>query len=478
MQIEHFVSGAYRATSVNFACDVCINLYPEAAEVPGTRTPNWLAPCPGFTPYLTLSPGPSRAMFSQNGRTFAVSGFNFYEINTDGTSTLHGTVAVNANPATICSNGDGGSQLFICSGETGYCFDLGSNTLTTELASGATMCDFLDGYFLVLDAATSTLLISVLYDGTSWDPTQFAQRTQGGDHWVAMKVVHSDIWLLGTQTSEVWSDVGTFPFPFAPRPGAFFQEGCAAPFSLNQLHDTLFWLSQSDQGAGQVMRAEGYAGTRISTFPIEQAIQGYGTIADAQSFTYQQNGHHFFVLTFPSANATWCFDAATGLWHARGQWNPTTFSYDAYPVITHCNPSNNQQLVGNRLTGAIYTLDPAVSTDVDGTGIRRQRRFLIESPNQHYVFYSNLQIYAESGVGLMTGQGRDPQLIIRWSKDGGHQFVGERWCGLGASGQYGFRSMLRGVIGRARNMVFDVVCSDPVPLRLLSASVDVTEGTY
>ena len=480
MRLDNLVGGAYQSQSLNVDCEIAMNVYVEQTEVPGAKAAVVLQDCPGVTPFATLAPGPIRGEFSQDGRTFAVSGDSFYEVFNDGTANVLGTVAVDANPAVITSNGDGGGQLFLTSGYAGYCFDLTSSAFTTVLDTGATTCDFLDGYILVLDVPNSVLKISNFEDATTFQSTQFAQRTAGADRWVALKVVHTDIWLLGSQTSEVWYDAGTFPFPFAPRPGAFLQQGCAAGFSLAQVNSTLIWLAHNEQGAGMVVMANGYAPQRISTHPIDYALQSYPTISDAVAFSYQQIGHAFYVLVLPTAGATWAYDAVTNLWHARGTWNARTSQYDAYRVQTHCATVNNLHLVGDRLTGAIYRLNAEVCTEVDGTGIRRQRRFRAMADNQsgHYLFYRNLQIDAQTGVGLATGQGSDPQLQISWSRDSGYTWAATQWTSLGAQGQYAYRAMIRGILGRARNLVIDLVCSEPVPFRLIQGFVDVEEGTW
>lgn len=472
------VGGAYQAQSLNVDCELAMNVFPEVVESGTGRIPSWLNDAPGFTLALTLSPGQIRASFTQDGRTFFVSGFNFYERFSDNTFTNWGTVAVNGNPATMASNGDGGGQLFITSGDHGYCFDLTSNVFSTPLSSGATMCAFLNGRILVLDATNSLFRWSAFEDATSFDALDFAQRTLGGDRWVAMAVINSDIILLGSQTGEAWYPTTDPTLPYAPRPGAFWQQGCSAPFSMQQINNSLLWVSRNDQGANQVMRLDGYQPIRLSTHAIEQALQGYAITSDATAFTYQQNGHLFYVLTFPSGNATWVYDAATELWSARGIWNPLTSQFDAYRIGSTVAPSNNLILAGDRITGAVYAMSTSVATEVDGTGIRRQRRFLIPTENQRIHFISNLQIYGESGVGLSTGQGSDPQLQISWSKDAGHTISGTQWVGMGKQGEYGFRSMIRGTVMSARNPVIDLVCSEPVPVRWLSAEADVFMGTY
>lgn len=475
MKFPAFVGPAYTSQSLNADCERLMNWYPELMESPGAKTEAVLYPCPGFTLFSTIGVGPIRALYSINGSTFVVSGYEFYELDNFGVATLRGTVALDTNPATISSNGDGGGQLFITSGDNGYCYDLTTHTLTNPLTSGATMGAFLDGYFLALDATTSTLRISDLLDGTTWDPTQFAQRTAGADNWVSMAVVHREIWLMGEQTSEVWYNAGTYPFPFAPIPGAFLQQGCAAPFALSSLNNVLLWLSRNEQGAGMVQRADGYQPVRLSTHAIEYAIQGYETISDAVSWTYQDQGHAFYVLVFPTANATWVFDAATQLWHERGYWNSTGCTFEALRVTSHCSTTQNTHLVGDRFTGAVYTQSINVATDVDGLGMRRQRRVRGLSSDEDWILYSQLQLDMETGTALQNGQGSNPQAMLRISRDSGHTWGNEYWTSAGAVGQYAKR-VIWNRLGRARNAAFEVTVSDPIPWRLMGAFLTVRKG--
>lgn len=476
MQIPAFANGAYASQSPNADCEVCINLYPEAMESPGAKAAAVLYPCPGFIQRFTLSPGPIRGMYSNAGRTFAVSGFNLYELFSDYTSILRDTVAVNDNPAVFTSNGSAGGQLGITSGDHFYCYDLNANTLTEVLSSGATTCDFLDGYGLVLDAATSTLRVSDLEDMSNFDPTQVAQRSQGADPWISMKVIQSNIWLMGEQTAEAWSNVGTFPFPFAPVPQGFIQQGTRSAFSLASLNNTLVWLQHNAQGAGMVMRLNGYDPQRISTHAIEFAIQGYAQVEDAIGFTYQQQGHDFYVLNFPHAAATWVYDLNTNLWHARGYWNPLTASFECYRIQSHCHTTQNVHFVGDRITGAVYEMSIETALEVDGTGIRRVRQFRGLNENELRIFYSNAQLVLQSGVGLVTGQGTNPQVMLTWSNDGGHAFSSEIWASAGRLGDYGARVMWRGSNGSARNRVYQVAMTDPVPWRLINFLTDAEVG--
>ena len=326
-----FISGSYESQSPLADLERTVNWYPEPIEPRSVPWESALYPCPGFEEYVTLSNVNTRALFSMGGRVYGVIGDSVYKFTASHSATVvtDGTVTNNPNPAQIASNGDAGGELLIASGENGYLLNIASNTLSaiSALSGKCTMAGMIDGYFLSFDASDSKFYISELNDGTTWDATQIAQRTAGSDPWQAMVVAHRDIWLFGTQTTEVWYNAGTSPFPFAPIPGAFLEEGIVAPFSAQRFGNTVVWLGRSEEGAGVVYMANGYAPQRISTHAVEFAIQGYAragmTISDAVAFTYQEDGHVFYVLNFPSAKATWVFDGTTQLWHERGTWNAT-----------------------------------------------------------------------------------------------------------------------------------------------------------
>ncbi|HYE88055.1 MAG TPA: hypothetical protein VEA16_16950, partial [Vicinamibacterales bacterium] len=197
-----FCGGSYVSQSPIAANERTVNFYVERLELPTGKSRDVLYPSPGVESLATASTTGGRAHFAQDGREFCVIGPTFYEVSSAGALTSRGTVTVDQYPATICSNGDGGDQIFVTSGNNGYIFDLGTNTFSQVRTGGTRMGAQLDGFFLALDADTSTLYISDANDGTTWDPTQFIQRSSQPDPWIALKVWDRYIWLFGTETSE------------------------------------------------------------------------------------------------------------------------------------------------------------------------------------------------------------------------------------------------------------------------------------
>jgi len=86
--------------------------------------------------------------------------------------------------------------------------------------------------------------------------------------------------------------------------------------------------------------------------------------------------------------------------------------------------------------------------------------------------FNYLQVDVESGVGLETGQGEDPQLMLRVSKDSGHHFTNERWLSAGKVGEYNRRAKWYR-LGDSRTWTFRIRATDPVKWIIIQAIADV-----
>ena len=456
-----------------------VNWYQEPRDVPGGKTPFALYPTPGVETKVTAVETPGRAIFHQDGRAFTVIGDTFYEITIGGSGTYaltsRGTVAVDANPATICGNGEGGGQLFITSGDVGYGFVLSTNTFSTERASGNTMGAMLDGFFLVLDAVTSTFYVSDLFDVGTWDPTQFAQRSTAPDRWVAMIVPKSarEIWLLGDETSEVWNNVGTAPFPFAPIPNALMAHGCAAPFSAKESGTGLMWVAKTAEGRTGVVIAEGGRPETVSSFATMRAIDAYTTVSDAIGGSYAANGHTFYLLTFPAEDATWTFDLTTKVWAKRGTWISASNAYEAWRPRYHCF-AFGVHLSVDGTTGAVYQVSDTFGLDVDGLPIRRMRRTPSLYNNHESIAVSCIEVVLESGVASYSGTPVVPVMVMRLSRDGGKTWGSERTRSIGNLWEY-LKRVRWWRCGSGQDIVGEFVVTDPVPFRIIDALVTVRD---
>lgn len=458
-------------------CQRSMNLYFEPQDVTDGR------PCqlstPGFAAWTsTLTYGGDiggRALFSMNTRTLGVIGAGVYGIAANRVMTRYGAVAQNQNLAQIITNGIGGNQAGIASGDNFYSLDLTTNVLSAAILTGdCTQIGMIDGYGLGFH--NGTLRLSNLNDFGTWDPTQFVIRSAAPDNWVAMLPNAPDIWLIGSLSGDVWYDAGAFPFPLAPRPGVTFPYGCAAPFSMAVAGDSVMWLAQTKDGVGPVVRARGYVPQPVSSFALEQAIASYLqqgiSLADAEASVYARGGHTFYILRFPSANATWVYDLRTGQWHQRSKYNYALGQEDVwFPRVM--TSAFGLQLTGDPASGTICGMDDTIATELDGTGIRRR---LV--PNALPVkpggrgFVDRFELGIQTGVGTAAGQGAQPVAMLRWSPDYGQTWRNQSSRAIGPGGQFQRRTFWNHNGSFTKSAVPEIVITDPVTVRITSADYE------
>ena len=475
MRYSGFVGPSYQSQSVTADQEDVYNWYAERLESRGATSQSIYLPTPGVTTISSVTTGNGRGHWGSAGDEYAVYGPTFYKINRDGLMTSKGTVAM-GETVTMCSNGEIGGEMFITSGGNGYIFDTVTEAFTqiTNLNGKAIKGGFVDGYFLALDTGTSTMYISELLDGLTWDPTQFAQRSIAADPWKSIAVTNRYIYLIGEKTAEVWFDAGTSPFPFAPHPsGQMLPYGITATFAVAECDGSLIWLGATAQGDGYVVRFAGFTPEVISTFAFQSQVGGYTKRNDAVAESYQDQGHTFFLLNFPEAGVTWCYDLQTSLWHKRGTWLSEFSMWTSWRPRFHAYAFQEHRIL-DAAGGSLYKLSVNAGLDVDSRPLRRLRRAPALSYENERLLYQRLEILLEQGVGLVTGQGSDPMVMMRMSNDGGRNFGTELWRSAGRIGEYQTRAIWNRC-GAARQRVFEVVVSDPVPWRLVDAYLKLTD---
>ena len=470
------LGSSYVARSINAADNRMVNLFPEVIPE-GGKEPGFLNRAPGLKFQQTIGTGPIRALWAHqtNGSDFfVVSGTGFYKVTgLTATPTLLGTVT-GTGPVSIADNG---TQIFLACNPDGFIYNEVTNVfaqITDPDFPGALTVSYLDGYFVFNEPNSQKIWVTELLDGTSVDPLDFASAEGSPDGLVAVNVDHREAWLFGTDSIEVWYDAGQTDFPLTRIQGAFNEIGCVASFSIAKLDNGLFWLGTDARGQGIVYRANGYTGVRVSTHAIEYAIAQYGNISDAIAYTYQQEGHAFYVLTFPSANATWVYDVATQAWHERAGWNTSLGEFTRHRSNCQCNFGGNT-VVGDFENGNIYTLDLDVYADNGGIQkwLRSWRALPTGQNNLKRTAQHSLQLDCESGTGLVTGQGSDPEIMLRFSDDGGHTWSNEHISKMGKIGEYYRRVFWRrlGMTLKLRDRVYEVSMTDPVKTAIMGAEL-------
>jgi hypothetical protein len=466
-----FSTQSYLHRSLPVSAQRCVNLYSEA-QPQDAKTPVALLGTPGLVSFATPGSGPIRGLATMDGLLYAVSGAGVYKIASDGTATLLGSMSTSTGTVSMDASA---SQLVIVTNPAAYVAT--SSTLTQitdpDFPSAATV-SYLDGYHVFTRPDTQTFFISDLLNALSLDSLDFASAESAPDDLLRVLVDHREVWLFGERSTEVWVNTGAAVFPFERQPGSILERGTAAAFSPAKMDNSVYWLGDDRI----IYRAEGYSPRRVSTHAIEQAISGYATVSDAFAFTYSQDGHHFYVLTFPTALATWVFDVATGLWHERdsrasdvsiGRWRASSYAY-AY----------GKHLVGDYSAGVVWEMDSDIYTEGTEDLVRTACSPPIHADGAR-AFMSRLELDMETGVGLSSGQGSDPQAMLSWSDDGGRTWTSEAWAPLGTNVSLGgigvYRTRVKWQrLGTFRQRVLKVSISDPVRVTILSAHAEIAGG--
>jgi hypothetical protein len=478
MKYPGFCSGSSVAQSLNADNEQLINWYPEMSQSQYAKTRQALYPTPGFSRFVTVTDVGGRALATMNGRTFAVMGTGVYGVTEAMVATKFGTVTQDSNPAQFAFNGVVGNEALIASGTNGYNLNLTTNVLTQVLTGKASQVGMLDTFGIAFDATQGRIYTSNSNDFTTWDPTQFIARTDAPDTWKAICVNPPDIWALGSLSGSVLYDAGNFPFPLAPRPGLNFKYGIIAPFSIAASGPTVIWLSQSQEGAGIVVRTRGYSPQRVSTYAVETAIASYARdfiITDAEAMVYQDQGHTFYCLRFPKADQTWVYDLELDTWHRRGYWNAPANQYDIWRARAHTY-NFGKHLTAEETSNTIAVMDVNTPTELNGAAIRRLRRAPGIFSDHLEVPIRRIDLYLESGTSLQSGQGSNAMIMWRTSDDGGRTWGNERNVPIGLVGQY--QAVVRmNRMGISRDRVNELTVSDPITSwRIVDAYINNDDG--
>lgn len=524
-----FVGAAYEAKSPNLSAQRCVNLYPVANEAGGTKV-RALYPTPGLQEWLSFdTSSPVRAIYPTETGALMIVGGAVYLVGSDKTRLQIGIVNTidarfvfsdNGNQVLFVDgvaaylyekearslfDGDGTETVFTIRGlnartapsiavtingapESGFTIAGDQITFGTAPANNdlivvtvadaftlptlpatPTHVDCIAGYFVVNNSGTGQFYISALRDGSEWDVLDFANAEASPDDVLALVTGYQELWLIGENTTEVWSHTGDAAFPFRRMGGAVIDYGIAAPYSLVQAGNTLFWLTDTLQ----VVCVNGYQPQRISTLAIESDIADYDTTSDAFAYAYSEAGHTFYILTFPTAGKTWCYDASTALWHERAYWQQDVAKFTRHRSNCY-GQVFNKHLTGDYQSGVIYELRSDCFTDGDDLIRRVRATDHLQTAVQRFTVDS-LHVDMEVGSAIqLEDYGSEPQAMLRYSKDGGHTWTGENWATIGRVGNYGHRVIWRR-LGQSRQRVFELTITDPIWFTIMDAVAEVSE---
>jgi hypothetical protein len=443
-----------------------LNCYYEVRE-DGDKTKIAVYGTPGsrlrFT-VNTLLNKPLRAFFGTEDALYAVAHDQFYSLDSFGSALFSGTIGTASNQAEIIENNN---DVVTVDGANGYLFRAGVlTTLQGGFPNGARTITAVDGFFIAELPGTQQFYVSDEFDGETWDPLAFASASQYTDLIVAVDNLGGLLIPFSNQHFEVWQNVGATPQPFQPIKSATSEYGLAAIYSRAHVDNSIIFLAQTRQGTVQFRRLQGTTAIKISTPDLDYIINRFSVKSDAVALSYQKDDHPMYQCTFPTANRSFLFDCSTNMW-GETQTGPSTT-----PTRQMGNLSAyyaGQTLVSDYRNGNVYELDEEYFSD-NGEIIPREivTRHVQEGFNVFGV--DELYFDLETGVGIATGQGSNPKIMIQVSKNNGRNFGVERWFNVGAQGKYLTRVNTR-LWGSARDMSWRLRYTEPTKFVITGAAI-------
>jgi hypothetical protein len=438
-----------------------LNVYFEIRK-DGDKTKIACYGTPGLVAAFTASAAsltfPARGFLGTQDNLYLVNYNKFQAFDSSGTAVS--SAATIATAAGSVSMAYSPTQVMLVDGNAAYYYTIATGVTAAVgsfTATGAKTITFVAGFFVSEQPGTQKFWVSNAYDGSTWNALAFATASSDSDNILAVDNLNGNLLLFMQQGMEFWQNTGATPEPFAPILSASNRFGLAAIFSRAHVGESLIFLAQSPEGQIQFAKATGYSVKVISDPDIESIINGFSKFDDAVAYSYQVDSHPFYQVSFPTEDRSFLYDLSTDLWSDVQTGASIVPTRHRGGLSAFCN---GQTFVADYATNQVYTIDPNTYTD-NGEIIAREviTRHVLSNFNR--IRISALYLDMETGVGLQSGQGSSPMVMLQYSKDNGRTWSAERWASLGQVGQYMTRVIWRR-FGSTRDAVFKIRMTDPV----------------
>jgi hypothetical protein len=440
------------------------NCYVEALE--GGKVQFTILPDPGLRLFSAIGgTGTIRGPFALGNLLYTVSGEALYRVTSVGAKTNLGVI-IGQKPVIFAANRKvPDPQIVIVADTKNYMLTGGVLTEITDpdLPAGVHSATFLQGR-IIFGLNDGRFFSSAINDAGDIDPIVFGEAELSPDNGVRVFTNGTEFWYFGAASLEIFRPTGNSTSPFEPLQGAGSGKGsgCLAKHSVVMCDNTPFWVSDT----GLVVRANSYTPQRISNHAVERDIQAAadaGLADEITAFEWTREGHWFYQLNLP--NATWVYDAATKLWHKKTSY----------------------LLPRSRMKFLASAFDKLIVGDADGTNLYEMSATAYDENGEHLIsaVQSSIlsgfpaggfvhEVFVDCEMGLGDGgsdpHSAEPQLIMQYTKDGGHTWQGNRMRPLGEQGHYQGRVKFTrlGSFG-PQGIAFRFSCSAPIKRAVLQA---------
>lgn len=429
----------------------------------------WLVPFAGYKNVVSISAtGEGRGIYSsaKQNKMYAVIDSAIYKFNTDLTYLIVGHTVTFTGDVFITENNAG--QVLFSDGLNLYVYDSTAPAATafTILPSGTigppTDLGFTPGYvtfqntrFISPDTKSSLWRLSDFNNGrtvANWPADsqhEGALQTKPDTAVATLRFPGRGNMLLvfGHTVTEIWNDVGAQLFPYQRNQSVNLDYGCLNPATIAESENIVCWLASNEKSGPTIMYTNGGDLKHISTDGIDFQLANIKNPTNSYGFMFKQDGHLFYVISFPEDNLSYAYDFNTQMFFTVSDENMNAyiakrvaFFNDQYYFVSIID-GNLYQMSSNFYTydygnGNIHEIPriritPSISLPDQSRFVAGYTGFTIEQgqfdyPDNDTRFNLNTQdgrqITTQNGFVLSGGQdftANVPKIQLSTSKDGG-----------------------------------------------------------
>ena len=430
-----------------------------------------LKPTAGLTLLTNQGNGPCRShVVTFQSKGYWVSGSQLFSIDVNDDVVLIGALGTASSWCVLAAGRD---YLMVVDGTDGYTWDAATFATISDgdFPAAPTWCVYKDGTFYANDGFDDRVFASDFSLGTenptSWAAIDFITAEADPDDVVAMARTFENVYLIGTRTTQIYYNSGNADFPLSLSSNGVMEFGTDAPASVATANGDIFMLARTTAGGLDVLVVSGFQAQSIVEPDMLEAFEQYAVIDDAEGFAYSQGAHTYYELTFPTESVTWVYTSRTREWHQRKSDGLTRRRTRGHGFF------NGRHLVGDYENGNLYYLDPTNYTE-NGYTIVRTRVTALVNRDGKQLECNEFEVHFKRGVGLVSGQGSDPEAMLRYSVDGGNTWSNTIRRDIGAIGDT-LRRAVWDRLGQGQSFMFEISVSDPVEAVIIATYADIVE---
>lgn len=458
---------SYQSRSKPLSSQVTQNWYPQFNELGKDQFVSM--PFPGLK-LLGNASGIDRGFHRMAEILYQVKGTSVYEIDKLGNHTLRGVIP-GTGRAIIR---DDGINMYIVADLKVWKYTTDTNAVTEVTnpnITGAKSVDFFNNQFIYTKDKFST--VSDVGNGASASGLNIIGEETLPDDLMRDYVFDEVIYRCGVRSIVGWYNSGVGAPPIDKLQGRIFTIGLAAINSIAKTDQAFYWLGDDFV----IYRASSGREERISTDAISNEIQKYSRVDDAIGNTFTFEGQNFYSITFPSGNKTFVMSESLGVngWFelSSGVNSPLqSAAYQGTSIIS----AYGKNFVADVDNGNVYELDLNTFTNNSGP-LQRIRTTQSASGDLlgakgKRIQMSCLKLIMETGVGVISGQGDNPRIMIEYSDDGGRTWRAGSWPRVGRLGEFALQVEFFD-LGSFYDRIFRISTTDPVNYTIYSATIDL-----